>query len=85
MKKRISWFLALVVTASLSCAGVAWADEGPRQKFYDFPTLTIDGTIKAPTATYISPKERVKFGRLLSLKKSFLPKLEETGKDMLWK
>tara|TARA_R110001583_G_scaffold70308_1_gene198981 strand:+ start:1546 stop:1815 length:270 start_codon:yes stop_codon:yes gene_type:complete len=60
----------------------------PRQtksKFYDFSEQLIDGQIKKPTSLYIDSRDKVKFERLLRLKKSFLPKLFDTAKEKVFK
>ncbi len=50
-------------------------------KFYDFSDQVIDGELKKPTALYIDEKQKVKFDRLLNLKRSFLRDLEISGAD----
>ena len=57
----------------------------PKAKFYDFSEQLIDGDIKKPTALYTDARQQVKFDRLLSLKKSFLPALLDTSKDPVFK
>jgi hypothetical protein len=56
----------------------------PRTKFYDFSDQVIDGQIKKPTALYTDSRQKVKFDRLLKLKKSFLPDLLNTAKDPIF-
>tara|TARA_B100000424_G_scaffold218763_1_gene177175 strand:+ start:2029 stop:2247 length:219 start_codon:yes stop_codon:yes gene_type:complete len=56
-----------------------------RSKFYDFNEQIIDGEIKKPTTLYTNARERVKFDRLLKLKKSFLPQLFDTAKEKVFK
>ena len=57
----------------------------PKAKFYDFSEQLIDGEIKKPTTLYTDSRQRVKFDRLLKLKKSFLPKLFDTAKERVFK
>jgi hypothetical protein len=57
----------------------------PRSKFYDFSDQLIDGEIKKPTALYTDSRKRVRFDRLLKLKKSFLPDLFKTAQEKLFK
>ena len=59
--------------------------KSPKSKFYDFSEQLIDGEIKKPTALYTDARQQVKFDRLLSLKKSFLPALLDTSKDPVFK
>jgi len=54
-------------------------------KFYDFSEQVIDGHIKRPTALYTDARQKVKFDRLLKLKKSFLPEMLKTAKDPIFK
>ena len=57
----------------------------PRSKFYDFNDQIIDGEIKRPTTLYTDSRDRVKFDRLMKLKKSFLPQLFKTSKERVFK
>ena len=56
-----------------------------KSKFYDFNDQIIDGEIKKPTTLYTDAREKVKFDRLLRLKKSFLPRLFRTAKEKVFK
>jgi len=77
----------LVLIASvfmLSFPGVAVAQDAggdDKTKFYNFDDLLIDGQYKKPQVLYTDARQKVKFERLLKLKKDFLPKLKETAKD----
>ena len=76
----------VIVFMCLLFSGVAYA--GPpsqKSKFYDFGEQVIDGEMKKPTALYTEGRNKVKFDRLLSLKKSFLPNLMETAKESSFK
>ena len=57
----------------------------PKAKFYDFRDQIIDGEIKRPTTLYTDAREKVKFERLLSLKKSFIDDLFDTAKERVFK
>ena len=59
--------------------------KSPRAKFYDFSEQVIDGQIKKPTALYTDSRQKVKFDRLLKLKKSLLPAILETAKNPIFK
>jgi len=52
-----------------------------KTKFYNFDDLLIDGEYKKPQVLYTDARQRVKFERLLKLKKDFLPSLKATAKD----
>ena len=52
-----------------------------KSKFYDFSDQLINGEIKKPAAIYMESRTRVKFAKLLRLKKSFVPRLLMTGHD----
>jgi hypothetical protein len=43
--------------------------------------MLIDGEFKKPEGFVYGSIEKAKFDRLLSLKKSFLPKIEQTAKS----
>ena len=58
------------------------ADPKPvKTKFYNFDDLLINGQYKKPQVLYTDARQKVKFERLLKLKKDFLPKLKSTAKD----
>tara|TARA_B100000287_G_scaffold413409_1_gene444883 strand:+ start:913 stop:1155 length:243 start_codon:yes stop_codon:yes gene_type:complete len=80
MKKIILLTMFLV----LFFAGQALA-ASPKSKFYDFGDQLIDGTINKPTTLYTDARTKVKFDRLLKLKKSFLRALYTTAKEKVFK
>ena len=54
-------------------------------KFYNFDDLLINGVVKKPQVLYTDARQKVKFERLLKLKKSFMHELFETGKEKVFK
>ena len=56
-----------------------------KARFYDFSDQLIDGSIKKPSTIYMEARTRAKFAKLLTLKKSFIPRLLMTGKESLLK
>ena len=78
-------FFIVMVLFWISLLSIEASDKSPRSKFYDFSQQLIDGEIKKPTALYTDARERVKFDRLLNLKKSFLPQLLNTSKEKVFK
>jgi len=50
-------------------------------KFYNFDDLLINGQYKKPQMLYTDAKQKVRFERLLKLKKNLLPKLKNTAND----
>jgi len=83
--KNLKYFISLLVFFSIIFTTVPVSAKSPRSKFYDFDQQLIDGEIKKPTALYTDGRERVKFDRLLSLKKSFIKKLLLTSKERVFK
>ena len=81
--KAIALVIACFIIAAL--AGEALAKPPVKSKFYDFNEQLIDGEIKKPTALYTDSRQKVKFDRLLRLKKSFLPELFNTAKERVFK
>ena len=53
----------------------------PKTKFYDFDDLLINGEYKKPQIMYNDARSKVRFERLLKLKKEFLEKLRESKRD----
>jgi hypothetical protein len=67
-----------------TCVSEAHANP-PKSKFYDFADQIIDGEIKKPAALYTDSRNKVKFDRLLKLKKSFISDLMTTSKEKVFK
>jgi hypothetical protein len=76
---------ALMMVALAVPAGAKPKKGAVRSKFYDFSDQLIDGEIKKPTALYTDARQKVKFDRLLRLKKSFLPAMMRTSKERIFK
>ena len=89
LSKKTILLATVIITAGIMMvmgAIISKAEaKSPKAKFYDFSEQLIDGDIKKPTALYTDARQQVKFDRLLSLKKSFLPALLETSKDPVFK
>lgn len=82
--------ITLVLTIFVSLyilAGPAAASKKSKakSKFYDFSEQLIDGSINKPTALYTDARQKVKFDRLLRLKKSFFKSLYDTAKEKVFK
>jgi len=84
MMKKMA-MLAVGAFALSVLGGTAIAQDGVKSKFYDFSDQVIDGEIKKPTALYTNARQKVKFDRLLSLKKSFINEIEESSKERVFK
>ena len=88
-KSPLEYTLALYVASFLAVfvllGNDAQAQKSPKSKFYDFNEQVIDGEIKKPTALYTDSKRKVKFDRLLKLKKSFIPELMKTAEERTFK
>lgn len=83
MKKLLTVSL-LGVCVLLWSAGSALAQDGAgavKEKFYNFDDMLIDGEFKTPQGMYENAREQAKFDRLLKLKKSFLPKIQESAHE----
>tara|TARA_A100001515_G_C4400009_1_gene153456 strand:+ start:70 stop:348 length:279 start_codon:yes stop_codon:yes gene_type:complete len=87
-KQTILLGIGIIIAGIMMIMGVMISKaeaKTPKSKFYDFSEQLIDGDIKKPTALYTDARTQVKFDRLLSLKKSFLPALLNTSKDPVFK
>ena len=82
MKYLISVIVFIFIILNTTAISMA---KQPRAKFYDFNEQLIDGEIKKPTTLYTDVRDKVKFDRLLRLKKSFLPDLFDTAKESVFK
>lgn len=82
MRNAILHIGVIVLLVMLTVATVlAEPKKGTKTKFYNFDDLLIDGKIKKPQVLYTDARQKVKFEKLLKLKKSFLPKLINSRKD----
>ena len=83
--KRLLVVLAALVVVGLS--GAAFAQDGgggdgeTRTKFYDFNDMMVDGELQKPKVQRAEARGSAKFERLLDLKKSFLPKVQQSAKE----
>ena len=82
MRYAISFLVFAFIILNMTAVTMA---SQPRAKFYDFNEQLIDGEIKKPTTLYTDVRDKVKFNRLLRLKKSFLPELFDTAKESVFK
>jgi hypothetical protein len=80
MMKYLMLIAALMLTVG-STQAIAQDGGDVKTKFYNFDDLLIDGQYKKPQVLYTDARQKVKFERLLKLKKDFLPKLKATAKD----
>ena len=78
-------YAAIFIAVFVLLGEEALAQKSPKAKFYDFNEQVIDGEIKKPTALYTDSKKKVKFDRLLRLKKSFIPELMKTAEERPFK
>ena len=65
-------------------ANFAWSSpktQNFKTKFYNFDELLINGEYKKPQLMFVDTKQKVRFEKLLKLKKDFLLKLKSTEKD----
>ena len=78
--RRVVGLLVLVTTIGMG--GTAFAqDGGAKTKFYNFDDMLIDGALKTPDMFKEEATKKAQFKRLLSLKKSFLPKIRESAEE----
>jgi len=85
VKKLKFCVFCTVLAIGLLATNSSAAKDPLKSKFYDFNEQLIDGEVKKPTTLYTDARQQVKFNRLLSLKKSFLPRLFRTAKEKLFK
>ena len=76
-----SLFATLVFVLGFSSVSLAQQTGGTKTKFYNFDDLLINGEYKKPQVLYTDARQKVRFERLLKLKKDFLPKLKQTQRD----
>ena len=81
----MKYFISVVVFLFIFLNTSTAISKQPKSKFYDFSEQIIDGEIKKPITLYTHARDKVKFDRLMKLKKSFLPKLFDTAKERVFK
>ena len=89
MSKLTKLTIVLAIAAIISM-GLPWfcpeaMGKQPKSKFYDFNDQIIDGEIKKSTTLYTDARDKVKFDRLMKLKKSFMKELFNTAKEKVFK
>ncbi len=81
MRRMIGLIVALAFV--LGSANAFAQDEGgdTRSKFYNFDDMLVDGQLKTPDLIKNQARGKAQFKRLLNLKKSFMPKIEESTEE----
>ena len=77
--------LALALASLLSLSAFAKPPDDIKSQFYNMGEQVIDGEIKRPVGVWTDGRKRAEFGRLLALKKSFLPAMQATSADKVFK
>ncbi len=72
---------ACVLSLMLMAPALSIAKPAKQVKFYNFDDLLIEGQYKKPQVLYTDARQKVRFEKLLKLKKDFLPKLKSTSKE----
>jgi hypothetical protein len=76
--KKLTFALIMLIAAVSSVN----AQEGDvKTKFYNFDDLLINGAYQKPQVLYTDSKQKIRFEKLLDLKKDFLVKLKESAKE----
>jgi hypothetical protein len=82
MKRNL--LFALILAAAMALGSTAMADDGDgeeRARFYDFENMLIDGEFRSPDLMLMEGQGRAQFDRLLNLRTSFIPKIEESTEE----
>ena len=69
------------VILMLSFALSAASAQETKTKFYNFDDLMIDGNYQKPQVLYTDSRSKVKFEKLLRLKRDFLKRLKASAAD----
>ena len=88
IRKTLAFITLLLAAAMMVLAftGVAKADTPKlKSKFYDCSDQLIDGEVRKPTALYLDVRQKVKFQRLLRLKRDFKRDLMKTTRERVFK
>ena len=91
MKKLLTILTAAVFVLTAGGAAFAAGDDmqqksdGARVQHLDLGETVIDGTLRLPKVQFHNQRDRVKFVRLMKLRKSFMPALMASGTDAIFK
>jgi hypothetical protein len=78
---RVILYTFLILFFAISVAFAQEDNSKVKLRFYDFDDIQIIGEHKKPKILYINIRQKVKFERLLKMKKDMLPKILGTRKD----
>lgn len=86
-KKTISTiFGAILLTLFVYTSPATAAEPEVKSKFYDFSEQLIDGQVLKPQVIYTSAREKVRFGRLLRIKRDFMGRnIQQTTRERVFK
>lgn len=76
---------SLVLIAILALSSNAFATKSPKVKFYNFDDQTFMSGVNKPATLYTNARDKVRFERLLRLKRSFIPDLLKTSKEPVFR
>ncbi len=79
--KKIFTFLFTMFLVFVFLVGTAFSKPKDKVKFYNFNDLLIDGKVKKPQVLYTDSRQKVKFDRLLRLKRYFIPRIKQSRND----
>ena len=82
MLKKLLTF-SVLLSFSLPMTASAAPPDKAQQRFYDMGEWVIDGEIKKPSALWVQATKRPRFDPLLRLKKSFLPDITKSAREVL--
>jgi len=73
--------IVFALLASAALAAPAAAQDESKTKFYNFDDLLINGAYQKPQVLYTDARKKVKFEALLSLKRDFIKRVQDSAKD----
>ena len=74
MKNLVILVLVLIMSQTVSA-------QEANTKFYNFDDLLINGAYQKPAVLLTDSRKKLKFEKLLNLKKEFLDRIKDTAKD----
>jgi hypothetical protein len=77
--KKLTAALTCLLALSLTCTAALAQDPKPRTQTYNMEGLDLIGENRLPQLMVVQARDKVKFDRLLRLKKSFLPRIESSS------
>ncbi len=87
-KSLLYWLLGVILLSSLFCiSSMAEAQQKKKRKrskrvVIDFQDELLEGSVSNPSIFHLFHKKQMNYGRLIKLRKNFLPEMRRTAREI---